>query len=168
MRRLFLLRHAEAVPPGKYRDHERPLTANGREAAAHVGGALAVRGDRIDLALCSDSARTRETLDLALGASGARPEVRLEPALYQADRGDLMEMLRALDQDTENGPENVLVVGHNPAMAEFAVLFTGSGEAADVARLNRFFPPAALAIFEIEAPWSGLLWNGGRLLAYLR
>jgi phosphohistidine phosphatase len=163
MRRLCLLRHAEAVHGGKYRDHERPLTSAGRQAATHVGGALAVRGEHIDLALCSDSARTRETLVLVLGASGAQPELRLEPSLYLAERGELMELFRALPVDAEN----VLAVGHNPAFAEFAALFTGAGASGDIKRLKSFFPPAALAIFDVAAPWSEISWNGGELVAYL-
>jgi phosphohistidine phosphatase len=163
MRRLYLLRHAEAAPSGAYRDHERPLTPAGREAAAHVGGALAVRGERIDLALCSDAARTRETLDLVLGASGANPEIRLEPTIYQAERCHLMELLRALPDEIRT----VLAVGHNPAFAEFSSLFAGAGPPADIDRLNRYFPPAALAVFKVERPWGELLWRNGELLAFL-
>ncbi|MBB4198556.1 hypothetical protein CCR94_18660 [Rhodoblastus sphagnicola] len=161
--RLYLLRHAEAVPSGRYRDHERPLTPAGRAAATRVGGALAARGDRIDLTLCSDALRARETLDLVLAASGARPEVRLEPGLFQAERGELMAFFRALPDEVEH----VLAVGHNPAFAEFAALFTGGGQRGDIDRLNRFFPPAALAAFDVKTQWSELSWSGGELLAFL-
>ena len=163
MRRLHLLRHAHAVPTGKYRDHDRPLTVAGREAAAHVGRALAARGDAIDVALCSDAARTRETLDVVLNTCGAAPELQLEPGIYQAECDELAALLRALPDDVRN----VLVVGHNPGVAEFAVAFAGGGPTPDLARLNRFFPPAALAVFEIETPWSELSWKGGQLLAFL-
>ncbi len=163
MHRLFLLRHAEAIPTGRNRDHERPLTHAGREAAAHVGGALAVRGESVDLALCSSSARTQETLELALGASGAAPEIRMEPAIYQAERGELMALLRDLPESASS----VLLVGHNPAIAEFAALFGGSGDPEALDRLHRFYPPAALAIFDVEAPWRDLRWGGGILRAYL-
>jgi len=163
MRRLYLLRHAHAAPTGKYRDHDRPLTVAGREAATHVGRALAARGNAIDLALCSDAARTRETLDAVLKASGSKPELRMESGIYQAECDQLASLLREAPEDYKN----VLAVGHNPAVAEFAVAFAREGETADMDRLRRFFPPAALAIFEVETPWSELSWRGGRLLAFL-
>jgi phosphohistidine phosphatase len=163
MRRLYLLRHAEAVPSGQHRDHQRPLAPSGRAAAARVGDALAARGDSIDLALCSDAVRTRETLDLVLGASGAAPEARVQPEIYQAESDGLMALCRALPEQARN----VLVVGHNPAVAEFAVLFAGLGPLADMDRLNRFFPPAGLAVFRVGSPWGELMWKSGELLAFL-
>jgi phosphohistidine phosphatase len=163
MRHLYLLRHAHAVPMGKYRDHERPLTVAGREAAAHVGRALAARGGAIDIALCSDAARTRETLDLVLKTAGAKPELQLEPGIYQAECDELAALLRAVPDDARA----VLAVGHNPAVAEFAAAFAGGGATADLDRLKRFYPPAALAVFEVGTPWSELSWKGGQLLAFL-
>jgi len=163
MRRLHLLRHAHAAPTGKYRDRDRPLTSAGREAAALVGRALAARGDAIDVALCSDAIRARETLETALETSGATPEIRLESAIYQAECDELAALLRALPDEARN----VLLVGHNPAVAEFAAAFAESGAEADLDRLNRMFPPAALAVFAVETPWSELSWRGGRLLAFL-
>ncbi|MCW2315452.1 phosphohistidine phosphatase [Rhodoblastus acidophilus] len=161
--RLYLLRHADAVQSGKYRDHERPLTPAGREAAGRIGDALAARGERIDLALCSDALRARETLDLALAACGANPELRLAPRLYRAEGDDVLDLLRALPDEAET----VLAVGHNPAFAEFAVLFAGRGPSADMDRLKRYFPPAALAAFDVKTPWSEMSWSGGELLAFL-
>ncbi|MCW2284983.1 phosphohistidine phosphatase [Rhodoblastus acidophilus] len=163
MRRLHLLRHAHAAPPGKYRDHERPLTTAGRAAAAQVGRALTARGDLIDIALCSDAARARETLDLVLETSGATPELRLERGIYQADCEEIAALLRVLPDEVRT----VLVVGHNPGVGEFAAAFAGGGSTPDLDRLNRFFPPAALASFEIAAPWNELSWKGGQLLAFL-
>jgi phosphohistidine phosphatase len=163
MRRLYLLRHAHAVPTGKYRDRDRPLTVAGREIAAHVGRTLAARGEAVDIALCSDAARTRETLEVVLKASGASPELRLESGIYQAECDELATLVRDLPEEVRT----VLVVGHNPAVAEFAVAFAGGGATGDLDRLSRFFPPAALAVFEVETPWSELSWKGGRLLAFL-
>ena len=163
MRRLYLLRHAEAIPSGKFRDHERPLAPSGRAAAARIGSALAARGESIDLALCSDAVRTRETLDLVLDASGARPRARVEPAIYLAESDELMALVRALPEESRN----VLVVGHNPGCAEFAASFAGAGAHAEMDRLNRFFPPAGLAVFRVGTVWGELMWKSGELLAFL-
>jgi phosphohistidine phosphatase len=175
MRRLLLFRHAEAVHSSKYSDRERPLTAAGRLHAARIGAALADRGETVDLALVSDSLRTRETLELALAAYGQESgklsmpdrklarEIRFETALYHAERRDLMSTLRALP----NSIETFMIVGHNPAIAEFAAQFAGSGDAEGLSRLALGFPPGALAIFDCEGEWRQTRWGHGDLKHFL-
>lgn len=164
MRRLLLFRHAEAVQSSRYSDRERPLTTAGRRSAAHVGAFLAETSQRIDLILVSDSARTRETLDLALAEYGRAPEVRIDKALYHAERRDLMDLARELSESVEAA----MIVGHNPAIGEFAAHYAGSGDRDALTRLSLGFPPGGLAILDAEAEeWPKLRWSAGILSLFL-
>ncbi len=164
MRRLLLLRHAEAVHSSGFKDHERPLTKAGRLAARQVGAVLSRKQKHIDLALASDSLRTRETLELALGEYGRQPETVLDPRLYHAERKDLRDLVRKIPDQAHD----VLIVGHNPAIAEFALyLADGSNEDA-LRRLSHSVPPGALAIFEVSSTkWGELHRSSAKLNAFL-
>jgi len=114
-RRLILTRHAKsswddpAMP-----DHERPLNARGRGAAADLGGWLASRGYIPDEVLCSDSVRTRETWERMAPTLAASPTLVLKPALFHASAEVMLAVLRHGKGDT------VLMIGHNPGIADFA------------------------------------------------
>lgn len=163
MHQLLLFRHGECEPPDSG-DRARPLTAAGREVATRIGAYLAESKTKIDLALISDSARTRETWEVAGQAYGAKPHVRIVGRLYQAARNDLMELAR----EVPDSARTVLIVGHNPALGEFASQFAGSGNAEALARLRRGFPPGGLAIFEVETDeWRQLRWFSGALERFL-
>jgi phosphohistidine phosphatase len=160
MRRLILLRHAEAIHSSRYRDHERPLTEAGRKEASEAGARLAESSPPIDLALVSDSQRTRETWDHASAALKEAPEARFDRRIYEAERHDLMELVRAQPHSIKT----LVLVGHNPALAEFATHFVGRGESHALKRLGRGFPTGAIALFEIEdVEWRKLRWGDGRL-----
>ncbi len=164
MRRLLLFRHAEAVHSSKYDDRERPLTAAGRQSAARVGAFLAKTGQRVDLVLVSESARTRETLDLALAEYGGTPDVRIDKKLYHAERRDLMAVAR----DLPDSVEAAMIVGHNPAIGEFAAHYAGAGDRDALTRLSLGFPPGGLAIIDAEAEeWRKLRWGAGELSLFL-
>ena len=164
MRHLFLFRHAEAVPVSKFSDRERPLSAGGRQAATRVGAFLALTRQKIDLVVVSDAKRTQETWKLSQAEFGEAPEVRIEKDLYNAERGDVMEELR----DLPDSAQAAMIVGHNPAMSEFASRFAGAGDRAALARLERGFPPSGLAIFNVDVDtWRNLRWDGGELTLFL-
>ncbi len=160
MRRLLLFRHAEAVHSAKYSDRDRPLTQAGRREAARVGDFLAEKREKIDLVRLSDSIRTRESWDLAQEAYGAQPPAEIDPRLYRAERRDLLDIARDLPDEAETAA----IVGHNPAMAEFANKLAGGGDHHALKRLAHGFPTGGLAIFEADvAQWRDLRWGDGKL-----
>ncbi len=164
MRHLLLFRHAEAVHSPKFRDHERPLTATGRETAARIGAFLAESAQKLDLVIVSDALRTRESWEIASARLSVAPEVKFERKLYNAERHDIMEAAREM-------PEKVaaaLIVSHNPGVSDFAAQFAGSGDRDALSRMSRGFPPGGLAIFAVDAEdWRKLRWGGGALTAFL-
>ncbi len=114
-KRLILTRHAKSSwDDPTMADHDRPLNERGRAAAADLGGWLASRGYIPGEVLCSDALRTRETWEGVAPALGATPVVTLKPALYHAGPDVMLAVLRHATADV------VMMVGHNPGIAEFA------------------------------------------------
>jgi phosphohistidine phosphatase len=115
MKRLILTRHAKsswddpATP-----DHDRPLNARGKAAAAELGVWLASRGYVPGEVLCSDALRTRKTWSGLAPALPGTPILHLKPALYHAGPDVMLAVLRHATEDC------VMMIGHNPGMAEFA------------------------------------------------
>jgi phosphohistidine phosphatase len=115
MKRLILTRHAKsswddpATP-----DHDRPLNERGTAAAAELGIWLASRGYVPGEVLCSDAMRTRKTWSGVAHALPGAPELHLKPALYNAGPDVMLAVLRHATADC------VMVIGHNPGIAEFA------------------------------------------------
>ena len=115
MKRLILTRHAKsswddpATP-----DHNRPLNDRGRVAAAELGVWLASRGYVPGEVLCSDALRTRKTWSGLAPALPGTPILHLKPALYHAGPDVMLAVLRNAVEDC------VMVIGHNPGIAEFA------------------------------------------------
>lgn len=114
-RRLILTRHAKSawddplVP-----DHERPLSERGVSASADLGGWLASRGYVPGEVLCSDALRTRKTWEGIAPAIPGAPVLHLKPALYLAGPDVMLAVLRHATAEV------VMMLGHNPGIAEFA------------------------------------------------
>ncbi|MEZ5751268.1 MAG: histidine phosphatase family protein [Paracoccaceae bacterium] len=114
-KRLILTRHAKSSwDDPTMADHDRTLNDRGRAAAADLGQWLSSRGYVPGEVLCSDARRTQETWERLAPALGAQPAVILKPALYHAGPDVMLAVLRHAAADT------VLMVGHNPGIAEFA------------------------------------------------
>jgi phosphohistidine phosphatase len=159
MRRLLLLRHAKAERSGG-RDQDRVLAERGRSDAVALGAYLARHGSIPDRALVSTATRTRQTWALLAAAFGGALPVTFDVRLYEA------LPLAILQAVTETAPEaaTLLVVGHNPGMAELAGMLVASGDVETRERLGRGFPTSALATISFAAEsWAGVHAQGGRL-----
>ncbi len=160
MRRLFVLRHAKAVASSGGGDFDRALAPRGRRQAENFGRWLARRSGAPDLAIVSPARRTRETADLVLGDLRAAP-VRVDRReVYNADCGTLLTIARGADA----AAQNLMLVGHNPGVAELAALLTGRANPAARQAMLRKFPTCACAIlaFDVEG-WDGLRPASGTL-----
>lgn len=149
MDRLILFRHGKALLDSESGDDfDRRLAPRGQRESQAMGESLADLGLKPDLALVSSSARTRETWAAAEPAfPGA--EVRYEDELYHADS----LAVRHAAESAGKTHGTVMVVGHNPGLQELAVrlLTEGSAPPSLIARAQRDFPPAAAAVFLIDA-----------------
>lgn len=156
MKTLLLMRHAKSswAEPGRD-DHSRPLNGRGRRGAEALGRWIRDNDLVPDEVLCSDAARTRETwrrLDLP-------GEVTLDRALYHAEGAALMARLQQATGD------RVLMIAHNPGIAEFASRLTP-----DRPEHPRFaqYPTGATTVLHFPiSEWAALEWNTGRLASFV-
>ena len=163
MRTLFLLRHAKSSwSDTTLADHERPLAPRGRRDAKRIAAHLVSLGVEPDLVLCSDAVRTRQTLERVRTAFRAATTETVEAELYGASSRELLERVRAIDDDVTS----VLVIGHNPGLQDLALALASSGFR--LSELEAKFPTAALATLEVPtATWRELAAGDAVLAAYV-
>lgn len=165
---LLLLRHAKSSWDNPATaDYDRPLAKRGQKAAPRMGAEIGALGLRPDLILCSSSARTRETLALALPGFGApAPEVVYDDAIYMATPAALLTLLRMLPAAPT--PSSVMILGHNPGLEELAQELTGGGDEPSRKLLADKFPTCALAVltFDTDA-WNQVAPGTGTLTHFL-
>ncbi|MCB0214987.1 MAG: histidine phosphatase family protein [Chloroflexi bacterium] len=145
MKTLLVMRHAKSSWKREdLTDHDRPLNGRGRRDAPRMGELLADRDLVPDLILASTARRARDTAMALADACGYDGQPLLSRQLYGADPERCLSLLRQLGGDAER----VLLVAHNPGMAELVDQLT-----------DRFedFPTAALAciVLPIES-WDAL------------
>jgi phosphohistidine phosphatase len=154
-KRLILMRHAKSGwDDPTLDDHDRPLNGRGRVSTDAMGEWLRHKKILPDQALVSSAARTRETF----ARLGLKCDAGFSRDLYLASASQIM---RALKQATG---ECVLMIGHNPGIAEFAHDLVKEAPAH-----TRFFdyPTCAtlVAEFEIDS-WADLRPGSGTTVEF--
>jgi phosphohistidine phosphatase len=148
MQQLILMRHAKAVSPDAVDDFDRPLAPRGREDAPQVAAALVAEGAAPEIALVSDSRRTRETWEL-VAPSFPKSKVKYLHSLYHSSAELLIKAAELADA------KSVILVGHNPGMHELASRLAHRNNPLET-KLRAKFPTAAAAIFarkDDQAAW---------------
>ncbi|MGX9356508.1 SixA phosphatase family protein [Roseobacteraceae bacterium S113] len=111
MKRLILMRHCKSSwSHPDMKDHNRPLNGRGYRSAKALGDWLRKNAYVPELALISTARRTMETFE----GLGLICESRYRAALYHAEAD------RILGEVAQARAETVLLIGHNPGIAEFA------------------------------------------------
>jgi len=151
--RLYLIRHASAVPHGTpgIPDDERPLTPRGEKKWKRAARGLVRLLKRPDVMLSSPLPRAWRTAEIAAAAWGA---AELTPAdALASDHFEEWESLLA-----NHGSEaRVALVGHEPHLSTLLARLIG-GNAARMA-----FKKGGVAVVDLE----GSLARGGTLVAVL-
>ena len=162
MKQLFLLRHAKSSwDDSSLPDHDRPLAPRGVRATAVLADHLRAADVAPSLVLCSPARRTRETLEGIRDALGADVEVQFEHELYGASAERLLERVG----DVDDSVESVLLIGHNPGIADLALALAGRGH--DVEALRGKYPTGALATLAFEKSWRDLAPGRAELTGYV-
>lgn len=119
MKRLWLFRHAKAVPAeSALSDFARKLAERGERDARWIGERL-VRVDRAPTRiLASPALRTRRTAEIAADVFG-RPSTNivLDERLYLASAAKVSVAIA----NNDDSIDSLLVVGHNPGLSELAL-----------------------------------------------
>jgi len=157
MKTLLIMRHAKSSwdDPGT-RDHDRPLNRRGRKAAPRMGAWLVEQGLAPGRIVSSTARRALETAELVADAVGHEGALEAEAALYEAGAGAIRRVIAS----TPEPCSRLLVVGHNPGLADLVFELTGAAER---------FPTAALA--QVELPidaWHEVQACRGRLVGLWR
>jgi phosphohistidine phosphatase len=181
-RKLVLLRHAKSAWPD-VPDHERPLADRGIRAAPVMGRWLRDAGLVPDQVLCSTARRARETWQFAQAGLAATPPVSFEDRIYDTTATGLLALIREVPPATGT----LLLIGHNPAIEDLALMLAaapsaaqpsaaqpsaagpGSGTASsgDLERMRAKFPTAAIAVLQPAGTWRALAQGRARLTAFV-
>jgi phosphohistidine phosphatase len=163
---LLLLRHSKAKrdsPDGE--DASRALSGRGRDAADLIAGALGKVRLAPDLALVSSARRTSETWGRIAAAHGWAGRERLDDRLYLAGAARILRLVRAV----KGRAKTVMVVGHNPGLADLGAMLAGAGDRTALADLRAGFPTGALAVITFDAPrWRDVARGKGRLVRFVK
>lgn len=149
-KRLILMRHAKSDWSSAAKgDHDRPLNGRGRLSATALGDWLRTKKIIPDQALISSATRTRETF----ARLGVACDTEFQKGLYLAEPNEMLASLRNASGDT------VLMIGHNPGIAELAEILV-----AQPPEHSRFFdyPTGATLVvdFAIDG-WDALKPSSG-------
>jgi phosphohistidine phosphatase len=159
-RTLVLLRHAKSDRPTGIDDSDRPLAERGRRDALVAGALLADLIGSCDAVRVSSAVRTQQTWELIADLVDAR-DVATEPAIYEATPTTLLAVVRALPESATCA----LLVGHNPGVAELAMMLSDSGDRDARQLLAERFPTSGVAILEITGEWADLTPEMSSLIA---
>lgn len=160
LRRLILLRHTKSDWPEGVADHERPLAKRGQRAGPVIGAYMAEAGLVPALAIVSTARRTQETWALVRPAFAAPIPTVDERRIYEAPAGRLLAVVRNAPDDRPT----LLLVGHNPGLADMAALLIGTGAPHDLASLRDKYPTGGLAVIDFQmASWRDVAAGTGHL-----
>jgi phosphohistidine phosphatase len=168
MKRLFLLRHAKAVPAESgIEDFDRTLMLSGMQDAGAMARYLRKSGYAVDLILCSAAARTVQTAELMLQELVC--EIEYRDNLYLAEPAKIVAAVRGATA----GVSALMVVGHNPGLEATAALLAREPvrrkERARHEALEEKFPTCALAILDFDVGrWRDVVQGTGKLEDFVR
>lgn len=154
-RRLTLLRHAKSSwKDPALADLDRPLTKRGRRDADAMASRMVAHGATFSVVLASPARRARETIGRMLVSLPAQDaQLSFDQRFYTFERDTLVDALR----QTDDGLDDIMIVGHNPALHEILQWLTNE-TIAD-------FPTCAAAQVVLTLPrWSKLKQGCGELM----
>lgn len=153
---LILMRHAKSDwSDPTLPDHDRPLNKRGKRSAQALGDWMRETGHLPGQALVSSATRTMETFDRL----GLALTPQADERLYHAEP----EQMLALLQDAT--AQSVLMVGHNPGIADLAGRLIDNPP--DHPRFIDYPTGATLVLnFDVES-WDQVDWEMGQAMAFV-
>jgi len=166
MKTLYLLRHAKSswgnVGLG---DFERPLKERGRHAARLIGHYLAAQNHVLELVLCSEAVRARQTLKHVETGYGASLDKLYEQSLYLSSPETMLTHLHRLNDDLNKA----MIIAHNPGMQDLALSLPSERNSDAWWDMDEKYPTAALTILTFEGnTWRQCMPGACTLEAYIK
>lgn len=144
MKTLLLMRHAKSSHEDEgLSDHDRPLNTRGRRAAPRMVERLQeleqlTDADLLpDRVLCSTAVRARETAEFFALIDGQKRPIRYDQRLYHATPEGILEVVAG----SGGSAERLMVVGHNPGLAQLVRYLTGDDRHMSTAAIARIELP---------------------------
>jgi phosphohistidine phosphatase len=155
MKTLHMLRHAKSSwDDPTLADVDRPLNGRGLKACSTMAGAMVESGCEFHNIFCSPAKRARSTIEnIAAQLTGSDIRWQIDRDLYTFSAQDLLHWCHQLDDDLDQ----VMLVGHNPAITDFCNRLNRSGDY--VANV----PTCGYVRLQIEGVWSELGDNAASL-----
>lgn len=147
-RRLTLVRHGHAENTGhSHRDFDRALDRRGVAEVNEMARRCLDLGLLPDLVLASAALRTLQTAEaFQRTLERSAHQLHLEPALYLAEAGTLLERIR----DTDDDVGHLMVIAHNPGLGDLAELL------APAEHFSGFETGATLSMEFTAEGWQGV------------
>ena len=139
-------------------DYDRTLNGRGREAAQKVSKWLIEKGYLPDTVLVSAARRTVETWERMAPFMPETATMESNPALYLATADIILATLK-----TQSTP-SVMVICHNPGIAEFAENILISPP--EHPKFGQYPSGATTVIAFDAASWDQVNWRGGTVLDF--
>ncbi len=119
MKTLFILRHAQKAKEYKD-DYTRELSEQGMQDAKQMAQNLAQKGVKLDGILASSAIRTKQTAEIFAKNLNFNQNIIYNQTLYSGYANEILQILSYTYDDTQN----LLLVGHNPAVSILAMSLT--------------------------------------------
>jgi len=164
MKNLYIIRHAKAklFREGQ-EDHDRELNKTGKIEASICGKWINNLDKKLDIIYSSSSVRTHQTTKIIIEEIEYNPQIIIEPKLYLSEEHNLLNHIKALDDNMDN----VAIIGHEPGLKRLAVLLTGNYTQGLEGVLEKKFSTSTVAIITFNVSlWSALSEREGYLFEY--
>ena len=124
MKTIILVRHAKAKDAfiGQ-KDFDRTLSEKGQKDIVKSGRIFEKLNLKPELILCSQSIRTRMTLDLLNPFLGKNSQICYPDEIYENNTSDILKLIAKQNDNIER----ILIVGHNPSMQELTEILSEEG-----------------------------------------
>lgn len=140
---LYILRHGSTVSV----NGQRILSDEGKEECVMVKKSLQEEDEKIDIVLCSDSIRTKETAEIVIKETSSH--INYTNGLYNATFENILKQISCVTDDILS----LMIIAHNPGLHNLAI-FLSSYNSKDIPISE--FPPASLVRFNIQASWKDI------------
>jgi len=154
MKKLLLIRHAEAQSFADQGDFYRPLSDKGTADATRLAQKLEANGLIPDELICSQALRTTTTANIIASQLRLAP-ARQSQAIYEASEKTLLTFINHINDNINFAA----LIGHNPGIAYLLLNLTG--------KVREVPPCTAIAVvFEDADSWQEVTHDSGLITFY--